>query len=111
MVTATFATDVEVTDGPPQIDGLGDALEAAVQEVVDATLLWPALTLSDAVEHRRARPLRWPADPTLACPRCGDRAFISADRRIVHCPFTCHTAFPGPGSALLIEQLQARRRR
>ena len=78
---------------------------------VDATVLWPHLTLSDVEALRAADPSTLPVEVTIACPRCGAQAFQTTDRRIVYCPWSCQRALPGPASETLLRQLRERHRR
>jgi hypothetical protein len=78
---------------------------------VDVQLLWPNITLGQIHALRELPPLGPGDDPTIPCPVCGDQAFLSGDRRIVHCPWICGRAMPGPASDALLQVLRRRRAR
>lgn len=76
----------------------------------DVRDLWPRVSLDTALTLRNMPPMEPGDDPVIPCPVCGNQAFLSGDRRIVYCPWTCRCAMPGPASAALIKALRRRRR-
>jgi hypothetical protein len=78
---------------------------------VDAEGLWPHVTLAQVHALRELPPLGPGDDPAKRCPVCSDQAFLSADRRILYCLWTCQRAMPGPASDQLLQALRRRRPR
>lgn len=78
---------------------------------VDPLVLWPRVTLEQVHKLRDLPPLAPGDDPVVECPMCRRQAYISGDRRIVYCLWTCQRAYPGPASEQLLQALRRRAKR
>lgn len=87
------------------------AFEAYHSCSVDVLALWPNVTLARLHQLRDLDPLGPGDDPAIPCPVCRDEAFLSGDRRILYCLWTCQRAYPGPASDQLLQALRRRARR